>query len=115
MKIIVDAMGGDNAPLEIVRGALRAAQARPELELVLTGREPEVRAVAEQCGGLGPRVTVVHASQVIDMHDDPATAFKVKKDSSMTVGLLLSPCCGTARGTPSSPPAAPGPCSAPAP
>lgn len=89
MKIIVDAMGGDNAPLEIVRGALRAAQARPELELVLTGREPEVRAVAEQCGGLGPRVTVVHASQVIDMHDDPATAFKVKKDSSMTVGLTL--------------------------
>ena len=82
-------MGGDNAPLEIVRGALRAAQARPELELVLTGREPEVRAVAEQCGGLGPRVTVVHASQVIDMHDDPATAFKVKKDSSMTVGLTL--------------------------
>ena len=89
MKIIVDAMGGDNAPLEIVRGALRAAQARPELELVLTGREPEVRAAAEQCGGLGPRVTVVHASQVIDMHDDPATAFKVKKDSSMTVGLTL--------------------------
>ena len=42
MKIIVDAMGGDNAPLEIVRGALNAAKARPGLEIVLVGREDEV-------------------------------------------------------------------------
>lgn len=39
MKIIIDAMGGDNAPLEIVRGVLNAAKARPGLELVLVGRE----------------------------------------------------------------------------
>ena len=52
MKIIIDAMGGDNAPLEIVRGVLNAAKARPGLELVLVGREGEVRAAAEQCGGL---------------------------------------------------------------
>lgn len=89
MKIIVDAMGGDNAPLEIVRGALNAAKARPGLEIVLVGREDEVRSAAAQCGGLPGTVTVAGASQVIDMHDDPATAFKTKKDSSMTVGLNL--------------------------
>ena len=91
MKIIVDAMGGDNAPLEIVRGALNAAQARPGLEITLVGREQEVRAAAAQCGAkeLPKTVTLVNAAQVIDMHDDPATAFKTKKDSSMTVGLNL--------------------------
>lgn len=89
MKIIIDAMGGDNAPVEIVRGAIRAAAARPDLEIVLVGREAEVQAAAEQCGGLGPRVTLVNAAEVIDMEDDPATAFKTKKDSSITVGLNL--------------------------
>lgn len=89
MRIIVDAMGGDNAPLEIVRGAINAAKARPELEIVLVGREAEVGAAAAQCGGLVKNVTVQNATEVIDMHDDPATAFKTKKDSSVTVGLNL--------------------------
>ncbi len=89
MKIIVDAMGGDHAPQEIVKGALNAAKARPDLEIVLVGREEAVRAAAEQWGGLGERSGVVNAREVIDMHDDPATAFKVKKDSSITVGLNL--------------------------
>ena len=89
MRIIIDAMGGDNAPLEIVRGALNAAKARPGLEITLVGREAEVRRAADQCGGLPQGVSIVNAAEVIDMHDDPATAFKVKKDSSMTVGLNL--------------------------
>lgn len=89
MKIIVDAMGGDNAPLEIVRGALQAAKAQPTWEIVLVGREAEVQAAVAQCGGLGNNVTVQNATEVIDMHDDPATAFKTKKDSSITVGLNL--------------------------
>ncbi|MDE7262447.1 MAG: phosphate acyltransferase PlsX [Oscillospiraceae bacterium] len=91
MKIIVDAMGGDNAPLEIVKGALQAAKARPNMEIVLVGREADVRAAAARCGAstLPGTVTVVNAAETIDMHDDPATAFKTKKDSSMTVGLNL--------------------------
>lgn len=89
MRVIVDAMGGDNAPLEIVRGALQAARARAGLEITLVGREQEIRAAAEQCDGLPGTVDVVNAGEVIDMHDDPATAFKVKKDSSITVGLNL--------------------------
>ncbi len=89
MRIIVDAMGGDNAPLEIVRGAINAGKARGELEIVLVGREAEILAAADQCGGLPGNVTVRSATEVIDMHDDPATAFKTKKDSSVTVGLNM--------------------------
>lgn len=88
MRIIVDAMGGDNAPQEIVEGALNAAKARPGLEIVLVGREAEVRKACGK-GPLPETVTVVNATEVIGMHDDPATAFKTKKDSSMTVGLNL--------------------------
>ena len=82
-------MGGDNAPGEIVKGAISAAKARPGLEIVLVGREAEVRSAAGACGGLPGTVSVVNATEVIDMHDDPATAFKTKKDSSMTVGLTM--------------------------
>ena len=89
MKIIVDAMGGDNAPGEIVKGAVQAAKARPGLEIVLVGREAEVRSAAGACGGLPQGASIVNATEVIDMHDDPATAFKSKKDSSMTVGLTM--------------------------
>lgn len=89
MRIIVDAMGGDHAPGEIVKGAVDAAKARPGLEIVLVGREQEVRAAADACGGLPGTVSVVNAAEVIEMHDDPATAFKKKKDSSMTVGLTM--------------------------
>ncbi len=91
MRIIVDAMGGDHAPLEIVKGALAAAKARQELEIVLVGREDEVRKALAQCGGepLPPRVSLVNAAEVITMEDDPATAFKRKKDSSITVGLTM--------------------------
>ena len=82
-------MGGDNAPGEIVKGAVQAAKARPGLEIVLVGREAEGRSAAGACGGLPGTVSVVNATEVIDMHDDPATAFKTKKDSSMTVGLTM--------------------------
>lgn len=89
MRIIVDAMGGDNAPLEIVRGALNAAKAHPAWEIVLVGREAEVKAAVETCGGSTGQVRIHPASEVITMHDDPATAFKSKKDSSITVGMNL--------------------------
>ena len=87
MKIIIDAMGGDNAPGEIVKGALAAAAKHPEWEIALVGREAEVRAAM---GGQAPaNVSVVNATEVIEICDDPATAFKRKKDSSITVGMNL--------------------------
>ena len=87
MRIIIDAMGGDNAPVEIVKGTLTAAAKRPDVEMVLVGREEAVRAAMGQ--QTPANVTVVNATEVIEICDDPATAFKKKKDSSITVGLNM--------------------------
>ena len=86
MKIIIDAMGGDRAPEEIVRGAVRA---RRELgvELLLVGREEQVRACLKAEGY--EDVELVDARDVITMEDDPSTATRRKKDASMTVALQL--------------------------
>ena len=90
MKIIVDAMGGDHAPMAPVEGALKAVQALG-VEVILTGRAEEVLGCIEQLGHktLPKGVEIAHASEVIEMEDNPARAFKEKKDSSMTVGLNL--------------------------
>lgn len=90
MKIIVDAMGGDNAPDSMVQGALDAIQAY-KTQVVLVGQEELLRQTLAKCGAsqLPEQLEIVHAGQVITMEDNPATAFKEKKDSSMTVGLTL--------------------------
>ena len=90
MKIIVDAMGGDHAPEEIVRGALEAHRAHG-MEILLVGRAAEVLRAVEACGEktLPAGVEIRDASEVVEIEDDPATAFKMKKDSSLTVGLNL--------------------------
>ena len=84
MKIIVDAMGGDNAPGEIVKGAVRA-QRELGVEIVLVGRKEAVEEClrAENCTD----ISVIDAREVITMEDDPSTATRRKKDASMTVGL----------------------------
>ena len=89
MKIIIDAMGGDNAPAEIVKGAVSASREH-DVDIVLVGIEEQVRACLKDCGAESdPRIFVVHASEVIDMHDDPSTAVRNKRDASMTVALNL--------------------------
>ena len=90
MRVVVDAMGGDNAPLEIVKGAL-AANRKTGVEIALVGRPEEVGKALASCGAaqLPQGVTLVPASEVIEICDDPATAFKTKKDSSVTVGMTL--------------------------
>ena len=90
MKIIVDAMGGDHAPSEIVRGALMAKKDF-ELDIVLVGKGEALLKVLEEQGqqSLPKGVEIAHAQQVIEMEDNPATAFREKKDSSLTVALNL--------------------------
>ena len=90
MKIIVDAMGGDNAPGAIVQGALEANRTHG-LEILLVGRTEEILRAVEACGEktLPAGVEIKGATEVVEIADDPATAFKVKKDSSLTVGLNL--------------------------
>ena len=84
MKIIVDAMGGDNAPGEIVKGAVRA-QRELGVEIVLVGRKEDVEACLKAENATD--IPVIDAREVITMEDEPSTATRRKKDASMTVGL----------------------------
>ena len=90
MKIIVDAMGGDNAPQCNVRGALHAVK-EYGAEVVLVGRGEDILRCLKEDGidTLPAGVEIAHADQVVEICDNPATAFKEKKDSSLTVGLNL--------------------------
>ena len=90
MKIIVDAMGGDNAPKAVVQGALDAKKTLG-VDILLVGRAADILKCVEECGEktLPKGVEIRDASEVVEICDDPATAFKVKKDSSLTVGLNL--------------------------
>lgn len=91
MKIAIDAMGGDFAPSAPVKGALLARELYPDVELVLVGREDAIRGVLREEGReeLPAGVSVRGATEVVEIADDPATAFKKKPDSSLTVGLTM--------------------------
>ena len=86
MRIIIDAMGGDNAPEEIVKGAVRAKR-ELGVDVTLVGIEQRVREclAAEGCDD----IDVVNATEIVTMEDDPSTAIRRKKDSSMAVALNL--------------------------
>ena len=90
MKIIIDAMGGDNAPQAAVVGALQASKAFGA-QIILVGRGPEILDVMRANGyaDLPEGVEIAHADDVVDMHDDPATVLHKRKNSSMVVGLKL--------------------------
>ncbi len=90
MRIIIDAMGGDNAPEEIVKGAVEAVR-EFGVSITLVGREDDVRACLKNndAEGLNDKIRVVHASEIVSMEDDPTTVLRAKKDSSMAVALKL--------------------------
>lgn len=90
MKIIVDAMGGDNAPQAPVLGAIQANR-ELHVPVILVGRGEEILKVLEenQIRDLPEGIEIAHASEVVEICDNPATAFREKKDSSLTVGLQL--------------------------
>lgn len=91
MRIAIDAMGGDFAPSAPVKGALLAREKYPDVELVLVGRENEIMNALREAGktGLPAGVTIRAASEVVEISDESATAFKKKPDSSLTVGLNM--------------------------
>ncbi len=90
MKIIVDAMGGDNAPQAPVLGALQANK-EYGVDVILVGRGEDILKVMQDNGfaELPSGVEIAHASEVVEICDNPATAFREKKDSSLTVGLNM--------------------------
>ena len=89
MRIILDAMGGDKAPMAIVAGGVQAAR-ELDTDIVLVGREEPVRRCLAGCGGeKEPRIQVVHAPDVVTMEDEPGMACYNKRRSSMTVALTM--------------------------
>ncbi len=90
MKIILDAMGGDNAPLEFLKGGFQAAR-ECGVDIVLVGRVEELLNLMKEQGveTLPRGVELMNAEDVVDMHDDPANVVKTRKNSSMVQGLKL--------------------------
>ncbi|MCL2365650.1 MAG: phosphate acyltransferase PlsX [Oscillospiraceae bacterium] len=90
MKVIVDAMGGDNAPEAIVEGAVLAAQ-QSDIDVILVGKGEQILRIIEDLGfkDIPSKIEIVNATQIIEIEDDPANAFRTKSDSSMSVALNL--------------------------
>lgn len=88
MKIIVDVMSGDNAPLEIIKGAVEAADVY-DAEIVIVGDENVISEIAVKNDIGLSKVEIVHAASVINMEDKPMCVVREKKDSSMSVGLKM--------------------------
>jgi len=89
MKVVVDAMGGDYAPREVVKGAV-AATKQYGIELILVGDEQEIRRELESCGaGAIKTIEIVHAEQKVEMDDSPSQILRNKRNSSIHVGLRL--------------------------
>ncbi len=88
MKIIVDAFGGDNAPLEVLRGCERAVK-ELGVDIIVTGRSSEIKECASANGISLDGIEVEHADDVFDIHEEPNQIIRSGKNSSMAVGLQL--------------------------
>ena len=89
IKVALDAMGGDNAPVEIVKGAIAAVNASNECFVYLVGREDVVRAELAKYTYNEKQIEVVNASEVIETGEPPVMAIRRKKDSSIVKGLNM--------------------------
>ncbi len=89
VTVALDAMGGDNAPSEIVQGALLALQRSQDLNVILVGRPETVRKELEGKTYDASRLSVQAASEVISTEETPVMAIRQKKDSSIVVGQYL--------------------------
>lgn len=87
MKLAIDAMGGDNAPDEIVRGTVNAAGKYPDLQLVLVGYESRIRPLLGD--SVPSNIEIVHATETIAANDEPVRAIRRKKDASLTVAARM--------------------------
>lgn len=88
MKIVIDAMGGDNAPVVEVEGAIQAVEEFGH-ELILVGDSERIKSELSKYGDHSDKISVVHASEVIAMHDPAAISVRRKRNSSIVVGMDL--------------------------
>ena len=87
MRILVDAMSGDNAPLEIIKGASLAAKKFNKVQIVLVGDENVISDVAVTNEIDISGIEIIKSKTVISMEDSPLSSVRDKKDSSMSVGF----------------------------
>ena len=88
MRIILDGMGGDNAPDVIIEGAMDALK-EIDHEIVIVGQEEVIAESLKKHGYTGDRISIVNATEVIQNEDAPVKAVRTKKDSSIVVGLNM--------------------------
>lgn len=88
-KVALDAMGGDNAPVEIVKGAVDAISGRDDIKIFLVGQEDVVAKELSQYSFPKERIEVVDAPEVIEMAEPPVEAIRKKKQSSIVVGMNM--------------------------
>ncbi|MCI9604391.1 MAG: phosphate acyltransferase PlsX [Ruminococcus sp.] len=88
-RVALDAMGGDNAPGEMVKGAVEAVQKRKDIKILLTGREEVLRQGLSAYTYPREQIEIVNASEVIETAEPPVAAIRSKKDSSIVVALKL--------------------------
>lgn len=91
MRIAVDAMGGDHAPLEIIKGSLAALEQDKDLNIIFVGKDTVIRPLipSNLLEGESPRAAIHHCEEVIGMDEHPATAYRKKKDASISVATKL--------------------------
>lgn len=89
MKIALDAMGGDRAPFETIKGAILALKEVENLQLIFVGKEEIIKEELKKYEYDKTRIEIVNADEVIEMTDDPVIAVKTKKNSSMIKALEL--------------------------
>ena len=88
-RIIVDADGGDNAPLAPVKGAVKAKKESPDLDITLLGDEEKIKEIIVSCGGSPDDFTVIGCTEHIEMAETPTAAIQKKKDSSIVKGMMM--------------------------
>ena len=89
VNVAVDAMGGDNAPGEVVKGSVEAVNADKRIKVFLIGQEPLVRKELEKYTFDPERLEVIHTSEVIETGEPPVMAIRKKKDSSIVKGMYM--------------------------
>lgn len=89
VRVAVDAMGGDNAPGEIVKGTVQAVQAEKDIKVFLVGRQDAVNAELAKYTYDKEKIEVVHAEEVIEMAEPPVNAIRKKKQSSLVIGMNM--------------------------
>lgn len=89
VRVAVDAMGGDNAPKEIIKGAVEAVKAKEEIQLILVGVEDKIKQELANYTYPKERIRVVHATEIITTEESPVMAIRKKKDSSIVVAMNM--------------------------